>query len=57
MSEDSLLEVAQRAVESYFLGENKTRRSVRFDMEDLRAAVNAELKRKSQAETARIEKK
>lgn len=53
---DDLLSAAEKAVESYFLGENKTRRSVRFDMEDLRSAVFHEKKRRQQEETSKIEK-
>ncbi len=49
---DDLLTSAAIAVETYFSGENKTRRSIRFDMEALRAVVHAEQKRRIQEDTA-----
>lgn len=51
---DDLLESARLACESYFIGEIKAKRPIRFDMEALRAVVNAELKRRAQDETHRI---
>lgn len=53
---DDLLTAAAQAVESFFAGEFKTKRSIRQDMEDLRAVVNQEKKRRAQDEKQRIKK-
>lgn len=53
---DDLLSAASIAVESYFVGEAKTKRSIRMDMENLRCAVHAEQKRRAQEDTTRITK-
>lgn len=53
---DDLLECARLACESYFTGELKVKRPIRFDMENLRAAVNEELNRRAKEATHRIER-
>ena len=50
---DQIIEAARLATESYFLGENKTRRTIRNDMTYLRALVRDY---DAQQETQRITK-
>lgn len=51
---DDLFESAALAVESFFVGEAKVKRSIRMDMENLRCAVQAEKKRRAKDETTTI---
>lgn len=57
MTDEDLLTLADRVVRSYFDGSDRSKIDLRQAMTDLRVEVNAELKRKAQAETARIERK
>ena len=52
--QDDLLECAALAVDSFFAGQDRAKRSIRFDMENLRVAVNAEKKRRAQSETTTL---
>lgn len=39
VTESGIIDSARQACESYFLGEFKSRRSIRMDMEELRALI------------------
>ena len=51
---EEILEAARLAVQSYFLGEFKTKRSIRQDMTDLRSLLN---QYDAALETQRLERK
>lgn len=54
VSPDEIIRAAHLACESYFTGEFKTKRSIRQDMSDLRALVDAWMKEQAKAETVVI---
>lgn len=51
---NDLLEAAKLACDSYWTGSDKTKLNLRECMADLRSAVNAELKKRAQADTTTI---
>ncbi len=54
MHTNDLLESAQRACDSYWMGSDKTKINLREAMSDLRVCVDAETKRRAQADTTTI---
>ncbi len=56
MHTTDLLEAAQRASLCYHSGSDATKLNLRECMADLRAAINAEMKRRSSEDTTRLTK-
>jgi hypothetical protein len=51
---DEIVQLAIQATDSYFLGQDKTKRTIRGDMEELRSALRAYAKLASACDTTTI---